>query len=225
MPDQPAKQVRPVGLGPGSRAARLPGATGIAMSRHCEARSAEAIQAVSLVTAWIASAVAFCALGTSRFARNDFARNDGDWACNLILAPAFASESCPPFRPRTRRGRREGREPAAPMVRVQQEARGRTTGSAATPAFPARWFERLLRTLPGAPGFLATVAHDASHQRGYQRRGIRTVRLDRAQQSCSSARMLTLQPSHAHRIPRPTSVTIATRPSDRGGTATRKHNF
>jgi hypothetical protein len=26
------------------------------------------------------------------------------------------------------------------------------------PAFPARWLERLLRVLPGAPGFLATVA-------------------------------------------------------------------
>jgi len=25
------------------------------------------------------------------------------------------------------------------------------------PAFPARWFERLLRVLPGAPGLLATV--------------------------------------------------------------------
>jgi hypothetical protein len=26
------------------------------------------------------------------------------------------------------------------------------------PAFPAQWFSRLLRVLPGAPGFLATVA-------------------------------------------------------------------
>jgi hypothetical protein len=32
-----------------------------------------------------------------------------------------------------------------------------TTGSAETPAFPAQWLERLLRVLPGAPGFLATV--------------------------------------------------------------------
>ncbi len=37
------------------------------------------------------------------------------------------------------RGRREGRVPTAPMVRVQQKARGRTTGTGRSPAFPARW--------------------------------------------------------------------------------------
>src|SRR5215472_13196482 len=31
-----------------------------------------------------------------------------------------------------------------------------------TPAFPARWFERLLRDLPGEPGFFATVACGSS---------------------------------------------------------------
>jgi len=39
------------------------------------------------------------------------------------------------------RGRREGRELTAPMVRVQQKARGRTTGSAETSRpSPREWF-------------------------------------------------------------------------------------
>ncbi len=36
-----------------------------------------------------------------------------------------------------------------PAVRVQQKARGRTTGSAQYPAFPARRFERVIGALPG----------------------------------------------------------------------------
>jgi hypothetical protein len=31
------------------------------------------------------------------------------------------------------------------------------------PAFPAQWLYGLLRVLPGAPGFLATVTRDAKH--------------------------------------------------------------
>ncbi|MGC2775494.1 MAG: hypothetical protein WA418_07625, partial [Bradyrhizobium sp.] len=33
------------------------------------------------------------------------------------------------------------------------------------PAFPAQWLERLLRVLPGAPGFLATVARTTRERR------------------------------------------------------------
>ena len=50
------------------------------------------------------------------------------------------------------RGRREDRVPTAPMVRVQQKARGRTTGSAGTPGLPCAMVLRLIRGLPGETG-------------------------------------------------------------------------
>jgi len=43
------------------------------------------------------------------------------------------------------------------MVRVQQKARGRTTGTSRTHGLPCAMVLRLIRALLGAPGFLATV--------------------------------------------------------------------
>jgi len=54
------------------------------------------------------------------------------------------------------RGRREDRVPIAPMVRVQQEARGRTTGTAETTGLPCAMALRLIRALLGT-GVLAPV--------------------------------------------------------------------
>jgi hypothetical protein len=55
--------------------------------------------------------------------------------CVLILAAQNASEL---FKSVTLegRGRRKGRVPIAPMVRVQQKARGRTTGDGRTSGLP-----------------------------------------------------------------------------------------
>jgi hypothetical protein len=66
-----------------------------------------------------------------------------------ILAAPSAPELCSVSRPRNDRGRKEGRVQAAPMVRVQQKARGRTTGMAEHPAFPARWAYGLYVISPG----------------------------------------------------------------------------
>jgi hypothetical protein len=62
------------------------------------------------------------------------------------------------------RGRREGQVLVAPAVRVQQKARGRTTGTAEQPAFPARWFDGLYAISPGT-GCLAPVVRNARHER------------------------------------------------------------
>jgi len=57
-------------------------------------------------------------------------------AISRRITPELMSEACPS----RIKGSREGRVPSAPMVRVQQKARGRTTGVAGSSAFPAQWF-------------------------------------------------------------------------------------
>src|SRR5713101_3848763 len=54
-------------------------------------------------------------------------------------------------------GRREGRVPTAPMVRVQQKARGRTTGTGGSSGLPCAMVLRLIRDLPGDHCLVATV--------------------------------------------------------------------
>src|SRR5882724_1517290 len=56
------------------------------------------------------------------------------------LAARIASELSLSFRPRNRRGRREGRVPTAPMVRVQLKHAAEPQVQADHPAFPAQWF-------------------------------------------------------------------------------------
>jgi hypothetical protein len=51
--------------------------------------------------------------------------------------------------PPKNRGRREGRVPTAPMVRVQQKARGRTTGTGGSSGLPCAMVLQLIRALPG----------------------------------------------------------------------------
>src|SRR5215472_14647072 len=74
--------------------------------------------------------------------------------------------------------------------------------SADKPALPAQWFYRLLRALPGVPGFLATVVRRSSRRIYPQHRGDRTTRLDRMRSRQSSSTQA--HPSH----PAPRLVTI-----------------
>jgi hypothetical protein len=67
-----------------------------------------------------------------------------------------------PNRPRNRRGRREGRVPTAPMVRVQQKARGRTTGTGGSSGLPCAMVLRLIRDLPGDHAWLPPSSADRS---------------------------------------------------------------
>jgi hypothetical protein len=65
-------------------------------------------------------------------------------------------------RPRNRRGRRERRVPTAPMVRVQQKARGRTTGTGGSSGLPCAMVLRLIRDLPGDHAWLPPSSADRS---------------------------------------------------------------
>jgi hypothetical protein len=77
-------------------------------------------------------------------------------------------EACSSFTLVENRGRRESRVPIAPAVVRQKNARVDHRFNRITPAFPARMVYGLLRTLPGEPSSLATVAlrmTDASRTR------------------------------------------------------------
>ena len=128
-----------------------------------------------------------------------------------MLCPSFADR----IRPKSKRaqetpGARCTRSPAWMLV-----TRGVvTTGSPEHPAFPARWCYGLLRALPGDRAFLppsppgrlpreldASVGASGPHDFAVHVSAVRQERL------------------RVHRIPRPTSVTIATRPSCGNGMA------
>src|ERR1700750_3499632 len=67
--------------------------------------------------------------------------------------PRSRGTSCPSYAKHAAleiiRGRREGRVPTAPMVRVQQKARGRTTGTGGSSGLPCAMVLRLIRALSG----------------------------------------------------------------------------
>jgi hypothetical protein len=67
-----------------------------------------------------------------------------------IARPELMSSSWPS----RERGRREGRVPTAPMVRVQQKARGRTTGTGGSSGLPCAMVLRFIRALPGDHAWL-----------------------------------------------------------------------
>jgi hypothetical protein len=71
-----------------------------------------------------------------------------------MICPSFAWSS-----PSETGGRRECRVRASPMARLQQKKQAAvTTGSAGSSGIPCAMVLRLIRVLPGVPGFLATVA-------------------------------------------------------------------
>ena len=103
-----------------------------------------------------------------------------------------------------------------PCVRKVKARKQVTTGSPVDPAFPARWLYGFLRALPGEPGFLATIIGamrehfaDLISASGYQ---------DHTTSPSASTRLV-LRIQSVHRIPHPTFVTTAIRPSKRGGMA------
>src|ERR1700760_4029044 len=94
---------------------------------------------------------------------------------------------------------------AEPQVRAEQ------------PAFPAQWLYGFYLISPGT-GSLAPVARAlVAPQAWHQHRDARTTRLRRAYRLFVRATNHAAT-RHAHRIPLPTSVTIAIRPSYGGGT-------
>ena len=90
-------------------------------------------------------------------------------------------------------------------------------GYTGSPGIPARnGFNGFLRALPGDRAFLSPSPADDFHQLERQRRGVRTTRLHRPQYAVRPRKNCTAT-HYVHRIPHPTSVTIAKRPSDRDG--------
>jgi hypothetical protein len=95
------------------------------------------------------------------------------------------------------------------------------------PAFPARWLYGLYVISPGT-GVLAPVV-----ERNAQALSLNLTSAPGGQDHtispcascCSSARLLTLQPRYAHRIPHSTSVTVAKRPSCEAGRRDHSINF
>jgi hypothetical protein len=83
-------------------------------------------------------------------------------AQHLVLAALIrpSHEVMSPLRQQRAQG---SRVPIAPMVRVQQKARGRTTGDSRTTGLPAQWVTGLYVISPGT-GSLAPVARNARHE-------------------------------------------------------------
>jgi hypothetical protein len=114
--------------------------------------------------------------------------------------------------PSSQRGRREGRELAAPMVRVQQKStRQNHRCSRDHPALPAQWLYGVLRALPGdrlyCPRHSQFVIASLTSAPGCQDHTAWPCAPD-----CSSAWINHAATRCAHRIPHSTLVTIAKRP-------------
>ncbi len=123
------------------------------------------------------------------------------------------SELCWNNGPRNGGGRREGRVPIAPMVRVQKNARGRTTGTSRTTGLPCAMALRLIRDLPRDRRSCPCVATTRKHVALASAPGGQ----DHTTSPCASGLFVgatnRAATQHAHRIPLPTSVTVAKRPS------------
>ncbi len=114
------------------------------------------------------------------------------------------------------RGRREGRVPTGTRGPRAKKMHGAgTTGSAGNnPAFPAQWFERLLRALPGDRA--CCPRHRHRRRPRHQRRGVGTTRLDRPHDDVRPHLQGDAASPRGHRSPPQRPVTIAMRPSQCG---------
>src|ERR1700761_7070625 len=135
--------------------------------------------------------------------------------CGRAFSRRDAPEFCGIVSPHSREGAGNAGCAVHPQSRVELVTRGVvTTGPPEHPAFPARWCYGLLRALPGDRAFLppsppgrlpreldASVGASGPHDFAVHVSAVRQERL------------------RVHRIPRPTSVTIATRPSCGNGMA------
>jgi hypothetical protein len=102
----------------------------------------------------------------------------------------------------------------SPMARLQQKSRRQSPQDQPDqPAFPARWCYGLYHALPGDHRLVATVIRGtvpATLAPASERQDHTTLP--------SAGKLTCLVNCRVHRIPLPTSVTIAIRPSGGGGT-------
>ena len=137
-----------------------------------------------------------------------------DFAFSRRVASEFFHQSCP----LDNRGRREGRVPFAPMVRVQQKSTRQNHRYEPNNRPSLRnGFNGFLRALPGETGLCCHRRFASSRKARHLHRGARTTRLRRPRH------VVRLTTRCVHRIPLPTSVTIAKRPSC--GSETRGSSF
>jgi hypothetical protein len=142
--------------------------------------------------------------------RNDVGAHPRDLAA--CFARGLAGSFRPPFR-----GRRECRAPDAPDSRVcegrKRKAHALVRSHRNHPAFPAQWFYGLFRALPGDRAFLPPsfrgncVPPNLMPASGHQ---------DHTTSPSASAPFV--KGASTSTASRPASVTIASRPSCRGGT-------
>ena len=129
-----------------------------------------------------------------------------------------ASEFCNQLTLEFLRGRRECRVRAAPMVRVQQKSTRQNHRYEPNNRPSLRnGFNGFLRALPGETGLCCHRRFASSRKARHLHRGARTTRLRRPRH------VVRLTTRCVHRIPLPTSVTIAKRPSC--GSETRGSSF
>ena len=136
--------------------------------------------------------------------------------------------------PPVNRGRREGRVPAAPMAPVHKKARGRNHRCRRShPAFPAQWFYGLYALSPGTglvcPRHTQALNEPLAHLAPASGRQDHTISPSATRISQEATRRFrypsadtpyecafsapVLRTDRVHRIPLPTFVTIAKRPS------------
>jgi hypothetical protein len=143
-------------------------------------------------------------------------------------SPRIAPEFCGEFAALESRGRREGRmQGLHPWPACNKKAGGSHHRWAEQPAFPARWFDGLYVVSSGT-GLIAPVASNAlsaSSPTWPQHREARTARFHRRIGYVRPREQTHAATRRAHRIPHPTSVTIAKRPLIRGGMARSKARF
>jgi hypothetical protein len=108
-----------------------------------------------------------------------------------------------------------------PCVQQRNARKQVTTGTPNDPASPAQWFERVIRALPGD----RLCSHRRSSRKvparnlipaSGQRRGDQDHTTSSYVRDAFVGAASALEHPHVHRIPLPTSVTIAIRPSYRG---------
>ena len=134
------------------------------------------------------------------------------------MCPGFAN----PMSPKREGAGNAGAQvaPAASCARVES-TRVSHHRYAETSGIPCTMGLRLIRALPGVPGLIATVARDNRLAGLTPASGGQDHTAWPSAGKPSSARKRAELP-RVHRIPLPTSVTIAIRPSDGGGMSRRK---
>jgi hypothetical protein len=141
-------------------------------------------------------------------------RGEGDERAQLRILAARRAPELLRRSPSKIRGRRECRVMTSPMARLQQKKQAAvTTGSAGSTGIPCAMVYGLYRALPGDHRLVATVVrrtYPATLAPASERQDHTTLP--------SAGKLTRLVNCRVHRIPLPTSVTIAIRPSGGGGT-------